>query len=703
MNLMANNFVLKGGRFFSDQLFSSDLAARWILVAPILLPLWLWAFRRVLPGWVKSRRPLILFSLLSLAASFPFFYVTFGASPATPLDLFRCMVRDGITQPSAFLLAAAGMGALIPAFRRAGAWSEKTFFRAAFAGLFIGVVMKLVVAGSALPRLEDETAYHIQGILFQSGVLKGTINPVAGIPLDRLRDLVSAPFLIQDGASFFSAHNHGWSFLLALFGMVGLKGYANVVLTFLNAFLMSRLIIVHLGKDGGDFPARVTAWIVFAGSPILFFLSNTFMAHSFALTLALILLWLHASIQWSRNGFFQASLFVVVVAAGFFVRPQSIVPLLCAMGVFNLVQLFWRADPGTERRIIVLRLALVAAGSVLSYAALRMYSGLYISGHPILMSAYAEKYLVDGCQSLGFGPGYGCFPTYGTMGHSLRKALLNIGDIAARWNQELVPGGVPFLIIACVFLIRNLRALSAGPALLYLLVVVGSVGLFGLYFHNGGESYRGRYLADCSYALPMLLALLIRAEIQKSREVVLLWWKETAPVVIGGVVLLFPVLAVVQIRGEYFHPFLTPFADASALSGTHRENAIISVREMAEAGSVGAENAVLVPDEFSGKTLEIPRSRVRRYLNLGYGTLLASSVRINSIGIPEDAAGNLLVNGATADEAVRIAAAAGKNPHPLELRFHPFEPVTKSSRIVRFWNRPTPDLLPYHSVPSVSP
>ncbi len=692
MNLTANNFVLKGGRFYSDQLFSSDFAARWILLAPLLIPVWIRMGRAFLPPWVRLGRGLFLAALVSLSVNFPFFFVALSGPPPAWMDLLRCMVRDGITQPYAFVFASMALGALIPAARTAGEWSESRWIRWTIVAVVLALLGKLVLAGSALPRLEDETAYHVQALIFQTGRLKGTLASIPGISLDRLSDMVFVPFLIQDGASFFSAHNHGWSFVLALFGSIGLKSYANLVFTLLNVFLVLRIVKLHFGTGEEGLSTRIAMLLLFAGTPILFFLSNTFMAHSLALTVALCILGLHEKLKLSRAGILPFCGFILVVAVGFFVRPQSVAPLLCALLIFNVVQ--WLRSGGTgERKTHGTRAAVVLVAAGFSFALLMLYSDVFVSGHPVLMSAYAKKYLVEGCQSLGFGPGYGCFPTYGTMGHSFRKALLNIGDIAGRWNQELSPGGIPLLVVGALLAARNFRTLFAGPAFLYLLIVLGSTLEFGLYFHNGGESYRGRYLADCAYALPLLLGFLLQAEGRLSRDAVLRFWKENAPVLVGGILLLFPVLTVFQIRGEYFHPYLAVFPSASSIASHPIENTVISVREMTDAGAVGSDNKAQVQDEFSGQLIEIPGSRVRRYLNLGYGTLLASGTKLTPFGLPADEGGNILVTGATLEESRKISAALGKSPAAVELRFFPFEPVTKTSRFVRFWNRRNPELL----------
>lgn len=50
------------------------------------------------------------------------------------------------------------------------------------------------------------------------------------------------------------------------------------------------------------------------------------------------------------------------------------------------------------------------------------------------------SYMATGCHSLGFGPGHGCFPNYGTRGHSFRKSLLNGLDILGHLNLRTSRG-----------------------------------------------------------------------------------------------------------------------------------------------------------------------------------------------------------------------------------------------------------------------
>ncbi|HMZ37432.1 MAG TPA: hypothetical protein PLD60_12390, partial [Leptospiraceae bacterium] len=88
-----------------------------------------------------------------------------------------------------------------------------------------------------------------------------------------------------------------------------------------------------------------------------------------------------------------------------------------------------------------------------------------------------------------------------------------------------------------------------------------------------------------------------------------------------------------------------------------------------------------VRSEFGGPDETIELTRRKRYLNLGYGTLAATAVRVNANGLLEDARGNVLLGDISDEDAQRFG-----RPVYL-LRYSAYEPVTKSSKIVRIWKR----------------
>ncbi len=665
MNLMANNFVLKQSRFYDDQLVSSDLFARWILLAPLFLPLWIrWA--RSL-GIFQFRFNLAAggFVVASILLNYPFYLAGSGSSDW--IDIARAAVRDGVTQPYAAVFFVGSVLSMAgQQTQPAAANVEKSALRFLAGIVCAGLVLKIFLAGLARPRLEDEVAYHIQSLIFESGALRAKFTVPAGMMLDHLQNAAFVPFLIQSGPEYYSAHMHGWSAILAAFALLHVKPLAPFLLTIVNLGLFYTLCRHYLPEEKSA-SSRIVAFALFAASPILLFLSNTFMSHTLALALSQAVVLSHARLSAGKS--FAAVGLIVLVVCGFFVRPQSMVPVVAALVIYEILKFL-----AGDRSGVVLRLSLLIASCAASYGALRGYASLLGSASVIPMTDYVRLYLVDGCQSLGFGPGHGCFPTYGTMGHSFAKTLLNLGDLFARCNQELSPGALPLVLILVALAFRNVRKLQmAGPEMLFLLILLGTIAEFGLYFHNGGESYRGRYLAEAAFALFLLLGLLIRHEDLPVGMV--------ARTAVTASAIMVPVIVCLQIRGEYFHPTLPSFASVRAFSLSASGAVVSSVSIQTEAETTR--------DAFTGRDIEISPERRKRYLNLGYGTLAGTAVRINQSGFLEDADGNLLFTDLSDEDISALSHAA------FRLRYSPFEPVTKTSRVMRFWTRKPPQLEPW--------
>ena len=652
MNLMANNFVLKASRFYDEQLVSSDLMSRWILLAPIALPLWMRALRSAGMTGFRITPAFLILAFCSICLNYPFALT--GAQGVDFWDILRAAVRDGLTQPSAFCISVLSLVGLIE-FRNV---EEKRLQILIPAMGLAAVLFKFILAGAALPRLEDEVAYFIQSLIFESGSRHALLIPPTGMAVESLKDAAFLPFLIQTGNEYYRAHMHGWSIVLSLFSMVHAKSIATLVFTLLNIGLFYALSRHFLSEAVAS--ARIIALSLFVASPVLLFLSNTYMSHTLALALSQCVVLAHAKLTRLRP--IWMVVFVLASVAAFFVRPQSIVPLMAALVVYEMLRLAW----GEAKAASALRMLLILLSCGLAYGALSLYADWMRFDSVIPMTAYVKQYLVDGCQSLGFGPGHGCFPTYGTFGHSFRKTIWNIGDLMARCNQELAVGGVPLVLGVIVLIVRHFRKIRMdGPETLFLLILVITIGEFGLYFHNGGESYRGRYLAEVAFALMLLVGLLIRHEtILTSRA---------ASVAAMGIAFALPVISLFQIRGEYFHPVLGSFSSVGDRNPLIRDSLI-----RVEPVQGGVET---VRSEFGGPDETIELTRRKRYLNLGYGTLAATAVRVNANGLLEDARGNVLLGDISDEDAQRFG-----RPVYL-LRYSAYEPVTKSSKIVRIWKR----------------
>lgn len=654
-NLVANSFALKGGNFYSTQLVSSDLLARWIFWSPLFLPLWIRLLAQELSLQLPARLLLPGFAA-SLAMNFPF--AAIDLSKGIPwLNLLQTGLRDGVVQPSAFLLLVGGIAALRPKASLPGTRGLLVFVAgsAAAAG-----VLKLILAGPALPRLEDETGYYLQSLIFQSGALKAAVTLPPEISMESIQNALSLAFVGQQGLQYYSLHLHGWPALLSVLGKAGLAPFANFILWALNILLFHRLLKLHLPED--TVWIRILSLALFCLSPLLLFLSNTYMAHTLALTLSLIIVHAHERSFFTLSGVLWASINLIAAFALVLVRPQALAPLAAALLLVNLLDL--RHGINTP----LVRSAALIAGSAAGYLAFRVYAQNFGADFPVNSAA---------CNMPGFGPGHGCFPTYGTLGHTFTKTLFNTGDLLSRWNQELSPGGLPVALLCIWLWARQWRQALSRLTLLYSSVVLASIAQFGLFFHNGGESYHGRYLADSAFAMALLAGILLQGELKEGMESFI---QRAGRAIVPAVLILVPCSVFLQIRGEYVHPDIEPFRSVSALVPV--QNGIIV---LSPAGS-----DVQVPDAFTGETILVPRALLRTYLNLGYGTLAATAVRIGQYGVPEDNSGNLLLGEMNQADALRLGGLLGRPVYVL--KFNSFEPVTKRSRYARFWIRRPPSL-----------
>lgn len=655
-NLVANSFALKGGNFYGTQLVSSDLLARWIFWSPLLLPFWIRLLSRALQLELRVRL-LVPAAAASVAMNFPFAAIDLSA-PLPWVNLMQTALRDGLVQPSAFLFLVGGIAALA----RTDRIPIKHLLLLITGSAFAAAVLKLVIAGPALPRLEDETGYHLQSLIFQSGALKGALSLPAGVSVEAVRSALSLAFVGQQGMEYYSLHLHGWPAFLSVMGAAGLAPFANILLWALNILLFHRLVKMHLPAEKSEW-TRILPMAVFCLSPLLLFLSNTYMAHTLALTLSLIIVHTHERIQGTLGGLVWIGLCLAAAFALVLVRPQALAPLAAGLLLTNLLDL---RRPGVPA---VLRSLTLLAGAAAGYFAFQAYAENFGTDFPVNSAS---------CNAPGFGPGHGCFPTYGTLGHTFTKTLFNTGDLWSRWNQELSPAGLPLALLSIWLWLRQGRQAASRLALLYSAIVVASVVQFGLFFHNGGESYHGRYLADSAFAMAMLAGILIQGELHGKDKSTFSTLAHR--MIVPAVLILVPSSAILQIRGEYVHPDIEPFRSASVLAPV--KNAVIVV----SGGGIDAE----VPDAFTGETIVVPRTLLRTYLNLGYGTLAATAARIGDYGLPQDASGNLLLGEMSKPDAVRLGALLGRPVY--SLRFNSFEPVTKSSRYARFWSRRPPSL-----------
>ncbi|MCR9141955.1 MAG: hypothetical protein NXI24_06865 [bacterium] len=748
LNLSANVFVLKATRWTSVQVWSLDFPQLWLYYSPLLFPLWFWALVRESDGSARSKirrvippglRPwLLAAAILALLFGFPFAHVNLSGAPGPELSVlirhyWQTMVIAGIARPGAIFFCAAGLWMLLrrrggeatsaahdhgpaPKIRRRS-FLDQNAGRLICGALAAAVLLRIVLAGPAIPRLEDEVAYHIQALIFEAGQTRGQLSgelAATGISAARLGEILQLPYVFFDEirtagetaveggsesstggeiALYFSAHFHGWSALLAGLSFVALKPFANAILMILNcglfALLVRRSFATESGGEQNDRLVLVCALFLFACAPATLILTGTYMSHVATQTLLLLLFLVHGQIRADRAlpaGF--AALYVVAVIATLsaliFVRLQAAVPALIALVAADLLLIAAnvrgsRAASSDSRFSSLsagLRMGSLAIAAVVSLLLYDLYARSLGSDDWFFTRAYLHQYFEAGCQAIGWGPGHGCFPTYGSLGHSFRKFLLNGFDRVSELNHELSPAGLPLLPIALLLAIRHWRKLvdPRQAWLKFALAFLGATGVYSLYFHNGGESYRGRYVFEAVFAFYLVFAKLATLELQawfktKSEPA----WRERLTRVL---LILTPVILITNaaftIRGDYFSRFIQPYANVnevaphaqSALplqsrrSEARIEDTLIGTRDLVEQLGERDESSgdFYYPLEFQpGERASIPLSSMKAFLNLGYPTLAATATRLDEYGLLRDSDDNVLVGAATPDEMHALA------------------------------------------------
>ena len=682
LNIQANNFVIKSSIFNDTLAYVNDPLRRWIVWAPLLSPLWFYVLNRYLKFNPRTRLfPIVGFIAVALLTNYPFMSMDLGAASLDPLEFWKHMVRDGFTQPTALLFFVFSLALSLSRENLDGrsdgkGVSEKSFLFVLFGALLAGIVLRILLSGPALPRLEDELAYHIQALVFEAGALKGALFPGEEAALGGaafLERYLSIPYIIFEDGRYYSSHMHGWSWILAGLSILRLKYLACAIFTFINLGLFYKLSKLVFEPEQIIF--RRLALGLFACAPILLLLSNTLMSHTFALslTLAYTLCWLEIR---NQNSSVAGGIFRVVVLYGvlflvsilfLFTRPQVMAPVVAGIlfyeGLYFLRLL--QLKEFLQARGVFVRGFFMGVGGLAGLFFLILYARLYESNTLIFMGTYMEKYLVAGCQSLGFGEGYGCFPSYGTMGHSFRKFLLNLGEILSRYNQELAAGGLPLFAAFLVLLLRNGRVFFrdfARPYFAFLLISLFTALLFALYFHHGGESYRGRYLSETSFAFYLVFAILLSEELKRPlyEEIKTKFTGVMNLRILMYAPLFFLIanLAIFQIKGDYFHLQFHPYHTLKFESGEALKNSLVLVEDLDYAGGIDTNTgyAEYIDEFHPEKRIRIPREKVRRYLNLGLPTALGVIHELTPGGLPRDRAGNVIVSG-----AAFFAGPRGKN------------------------------------------
>jgi len=325
----------------------------------------------------------------------------------------------------------------------------------ALASLILALLIAALPLGG-VPHVPDEIAYTIQARIFAGG---HRIQP-----LDEPGGLLKYSFLSTDGG-LWAAFPPGWPALLAIFELGHLQILANPLLGAAS---------VLLGWDVArrlcpDERGALYATAILALSPGFLLLSASRMAHTSALV---AVLWIARQALAGGAGWSSGAALGYLVLARPFDAIFAGIPALLLGGL-----------PDRRTLLRVGLPALLAGGLLLWDNALLTGSPWEHPASAWYAAAYPDR---PGCNRLGFGPDVGCYPTFGSLGHTPAKAWRILSESARRFDRLLLgfPGGGLLALGGALPLLRRRPAL--------VLLLLGVPAIHALYW-TPGVAYGARF------------------------------------------------------------------------------------------------------------------------------------------------------------------------------------------------------------------
>ncbi|HNM02392.1 MAG TPA: hypothetical protein PKK05_05720, partial [Leptospiraceae bacterium] len=611
MNPIFSIYVLKKTAFYGQSVWQSGIVYDVLLGAGFILALLL---RSSLKNILTSKIFLFLV-LLNVLLSVPVFSIDFTKSFQYE-NFIKSSLITGILKP----LACFG---IFTVFIRFGGFREFPSLKLSHILLAAVLIFGIsrIVWGSPVPKLEDELAYYIQALIYSKGQTVQKIMPPDGISLERIRDIMQIPYIIFDGDLYYSAHYHGWSLLLALFNKMHLISFAGITVSIAISAVFF-LILKELYPD--DSEMSFIGMTVLFSTPSFIFLSSTYMSHSFTLLLNSLIFYVW--LKGKKNPKHLLLLFLLVPAV-LITRIQSSAAFFSALIISDLTEIILQKK--SFKDILYLRTVSLFFSVLLGAGAVCFYYTQFPAGKILLTDHYFSQFLAKNCQSLGIGENHGCFPTYGTLGHSLRKmALINLEELYSL-NSVASPAGIPLLsiIIYSFWKIKKSFILWKNEYTL-LLVTLSQIGIYGLYWHNGGESYQGRYLLDGLFAFMILGTSALKFILKDYGR---------TPALLLLAFSLFDIYFI-KIRGEFINPFIEPITDIQRIGNGKTENCLFNGK------TASLQNRTFeTVSEFNGSKSFFTLRQTKSFLNTGNVNMFALSETIDEKGFFKDRFGNSFV------------------------------------------------------------
>ncbi len=604
-------YVLKRTELYSQSVWQSGIVYDVLLAAGLFLFLLL---RPALKNIIQ-RKTLFYFALLNILLSVPAFTADF-TKPLQFENIIKFSLITGVLKP----LACFGLFAVFTRFSNFREFPEIKFSHILAASICIFGISR-IIWGSPVPKLEDELAYYIQALIYSKGQIVQKIIPPEGISGERIKEILQIPYIIFDGDLYYSAHYHGWSLVLALFNSIHLISFAGITVSVLASAVFF-LILKELYPEDRDL--SFIGMTVLFSSPSFLFLSSTYMSHSFTLLLCSLIFYFW--LKGRQNSFYFLFLFLLVPAV-FITRIQSSAAFFCALLISDLTEAV--VYKKTIKDILYLRIMILIFAVLIGAAAVYLYYTQFPAGKVLLTDHYFSQFLTKNCQSLGIGENHGCFPTYGTLGHSFRKMLLINWEELYSLNNVFSPSGVPLLSIILYSFWKLKNSFHIGKTeFTLLLIVLSQIGIYGLYWHNGGESYQGRYLLDCGFAFMILGASALRPALKDFGR---------TPI-ISFIIFSLTINLFFKIKGEFFTPYIQPVSSIQKISpGREKiENCLVY-------GKSNPSNGIDSVSEFTGNKISFSLKQTKSFINTGAVNFFALTDWIDDEGYFRDRKGNSFV------------------------------------------------------------
>ena len=328
-----------------------------------------------------------------------------------------------------------------------------------------------------IPHLEDEFAYTWQAKVFALGK--------AYLPSPEYPKSFLVPFVVDYQGKRFSKYSPGWSLLLSLGVLLGLRNWVNPLLAGLGVWLTYQMGKKVLNPTLGLVAAGLTLT-----SPFFLMNSGSLLNHPLGLVLsaAFAIAWLDAFASASSKHPWRSTLLAaVLIGCLSLTRPWTAVGVALPFGLHGL-WVFWRGVKPVRWRLLTFAL-LAGAISALFFA-----WQYWMTGNPLL-NPYTLWWPFD---KIGFGPGYGVIEG----GHTLEQAYFNtVQSLGAGWSDIF-----GWISLSWLFLPLGLWAARRNARLLLFGGVYPALALVYMAYYIGARLYGPRYYYEGLYSMTLLTA-----------------------------------------------------------------------------------------------------------------------------------------------------------------------------------------------------